>query len=90
MASMAVMEHYDQSNLGREGLFGLHFHTVVYHWRRSGQELKQGRNLEAGAEAEAMEGATHWLAPHGLLRQLSYRTQVQLHSQWAGPSPIND
>ena len=36
----------------------------------------QGRNLEAGADAEAMEGAAYWLAPHGLLSLLSYRTQV--------------
>jgi hypothetical protein len=31
----------------------LHFHTAVYHLRTSGQELKQTRNLEAGADAEA-------------------------------------
>jgi hypothetical protein len=37
-----------------------------------GQELKQGRNLEAGMDAEAMEGAAYWLAPHGLLSLLSY------------------
>jgi hypothetical protein len=40
--------------LGRKGL-GLYFHFIVYHWRKPGQELKQGRNLEAGADAEAME-----------------------------------
>jgi hypothetical protein len=38
-------------------------------------ELKQARNLEAGADAEAVEGAASWLAPHGLLSLLSYRTQ---------------
>ena len=27
-----------------------------------GQELKQGRDLEAGADAEVMEGAADWLA----------------------------
>jgi hypothetical protein len=37
---------------GGKGLFSLHFH----HERKSGQKLKQGRNLEAGADAEAMEG----------------------------------
>ena len=26
-------------------------------------------------DAEAMEGAAYWLAPHGLLSLLSYRTQ---------------
>jgi len=35
-------------------LFDLHFHITVHHQRRSGQELKQDRNLEAEAEAEAM------------------------------------
>jgi hypothetical protein len=35
-------------------LFGLHFH-IILHQRKSGQELTQGRNLEAGADAEAME-----------------------------------
>jgi hypothetical protein len=35
----------------------LHFFIVVYHWRKPEQELKQGRNLEAGANnADAMEG----------------------------------
>ena len=41
----------------------------------SGQELTQGRNLEAGADAEAVEGAAYWLASPGLLSLLSYRTQ---------------
>ena len=40
---------------GGEGLFGFHFHITVHRQRKSGQELKQGRNLEAGADAEAME-----------------------------------
>ena len=44
------------SNLGEKGLFGLHFHITVHHQRTSGQELQQGRNLEAGAKAEGMEG----------------------------------
>ena len=38
---------------GGDGLFGLYIHITVQ--RKSGQELKQGRNLEAGADAEAME-----------------------------------
>jgi len=29
----------------------------------SGQEFKQGRNLEAGADAEAVEDAAYWLGP---------------------------
>ena len=38
-------------------------------------ELKQSRNLEEGAAAEATEGAVHWLVPQGLLNLCSYRTQ---------------
>lgn len=34
-----------------------------------------GRNLEAGADTEAMEGATYWLAPHNLISLLSHRTR---------------
>jgi hypothetical protein len=37
--------------------------------------FKQGRILEAGADAEAAEGAASWLTPHGLLSLLFYRTQ---------------
>jgi hypothetical protein len=40
---------------GEKDLFGLHFHITVHHQRKLGQELKQGRNLEAGADAEAIE-----------------------------------
>ena len=32
------------------------------------EELKLGRNLQAGADAEAV----YWLAPHGLLSLISY------------------
>jgi hypothetical protein len=56
---MAVMKHCDQSNLGRKRFIQLML--------KSGQELKQGRNLEAGADPEAMEGCclqacSSWLA----------------------------
>jgi hypothetical protein len=39
---------------GGKGLFSLRFHIAVQHQRKSGLELTQGRNLEAGADAEAM------------------------------------
>jgi hypothetical protein len=50
-----------------ERTFGSHFHIAVHHQRKSGQEFKQGRNLEAGADAEAMKGCCFltcsiWLA----------------------------
>lgn len=38
-----------------KGLFGLHFHITIHHQRKSGQEIKQHKNVEAGADAEATE-----------------------------------
>jgi hypothetical protein len=64
-------------------------------------EGSQNRNsngsiLEAGADAEAMEGAAYWLAPYGLAEP---RTTSQamvpsimgwaLPLYWAGPSHLN-
>jgi hypothetical protein len=52
---MAVMKHHDQNaSWGRK--CGLCFHITVHHQQKSGQELKQGRNLEAGADAEGVGG----------------------------------
>ena len=64
-----------KASCGGKALFSLDFHSTVHHWRKSGLELKEGRKLEAGVHAEAMEGAASWLAPHGLHSLLSYRTQ---------------
>jgi hypothetical protein len=44
-------------------------------WSVAGWELTQGRNLEAGPDAEVVEGAVYWLASSDLLSLLSYRTQ---------------
>jgi hypothetical protein len=49
------MKDHDQSNLGIWGLFGLHFHIVVHCWRKPGQELEQGRHLEADADTEGLQ-----------------------------------
>ena len=59
-----------KNNLGRKGFFQLTLLSLFIQ-RKSGQKLKQGRNLEAGADAEVMEDAAYWLAPHGLLSLLS-------------------
>jgi hypothetical protein len=40
----------------REGLFGLYVHIIVHYLRKLEQQLKQSRNLEAGADAEATKG----------------------------------
>jgi hypothetical protein len=47
-------KHHDQEASWRgKGLLSLHFHIAVHH---EGQGLTQSKNLEAGADAEAMEG----------------------------------
>jgi len=41
--SIAVTKHHDQKHAGEERvLFCLHFQVIVHHWRKSGQEFKQG------------------------------------------------
>ena len=73
--TIAVMKHCEKVNQGAKGYYGLYFHISVHYGRKLRQELKQGRNLEAGADAEAMEGAAYWLPSPGLFSLLSYRTQ---------------
>ena len=36
-----------------ERVYLAYIFTPIHHWRKSAQKLKQGRNLEAGADAEA-------------------------------------
>jgi hypothetical protein len=45
--------------LGRKGLFSLYFHIIVHHQRKSGQEIRQGRNREGRADANAMEDCSY-------------------------------
>jgi hypothetical protein len=69
---------WPKARWGGNGLFGSHFHNAVHHWRKSGQELRQGRILEAGADAESMEGCCCLLAYFpGLLSLQSYRAQAE-------------
>ena len=51
----AVMTHHNQKELKKGRTCLVYTSTIVYHPRKSGQELTQGRNLKAGADAEAME-----------------------------------
>jgi hypothetical protein len=59
--------------LGREGFIQL----TLPHCCSSIKEVRTGTQAgqEAGADAEAMEGAAYWLASPDLLSLLSYRTQ---------------
>ena len=72
MVSIAATKLHDQK--ASWGGKGLYLHIAVQNQRKSGQELKQGRNLEAGADAEATEECC-LLACSYLLSLLSYSTQ---------------
>jgi hypothetical protein len=76
-ASTAMMKLHEQKACCGVGgrVYLLILPCCVNHQRKSGQEIKQGRNLEAGADAETMEGAAYWLASHALFIPLSYRPQ---------------
>ena len=71
--SIGVMKHLDQSNVGREGFISLILpYIIAHHQKQWGQELKHGRYLEAGADAEAIEGCcflacSPWLAQPAFL-----------------------
>ena len=45
-----------QKQVGKERLYFSYFHIAVHYQRKSGQEFKESRNLEIGADAEALEG----------------------------------
>lgn len=53
--TIAVTKYHDQCNLERKGFIWLIlFQIAVPYWEKSGQELKQKRNLEAAADTEAL------------------------------------
>ena len=55
--SIAAGQHHGQYQVGEERAYLAYTSTLLFHHqRKSGQELKQDRALEAGADAEAMEG----------------------------------
>lgn len=66
---LTVMKHRDQSTSGRKVLVQL---TLPHHCSSLKEVRRQGRILEAGANAKAVEGAAYWLVLHGLLSLPSY------------------
>ena len=54
-----------------ERVYSAYIFTLLYHQRKSAQELTQGRNLEAGVDAEAME-ESYLLACFPSLAQLAF------------------
>ena len=71
--SLAAIKHHDQKpSWGGKGLTQLTLLHCSLSLKKSGQELKQRRNLEAGADTEAMEGCcllacSPWLAQPAFL-----------------------
>ena len=65
----------------------LNFYSTIHHQRKPGQELKQGRTLEAGADAETMEGRCLLPCSPWLTQLLSFR--IQDHQPRVGPSSID-
>lgn len=52
--SVAEMKHDDLEQFGEERVYLAYISTVLHH-RKSGQEFKQGRTLEAVADAKVKE-----------------------------------
>jgi hypothetical protein len=54
---IAVMKHHEKKQVGEERVYSAYISTSEFIIEGSpGSNSKQGRNLEAGANAEAMEG----------------------------------
>lgn len=93
LVSIVVIIHYNQRQLGKESirLFPLTPYTPTRRELRAGTE---GRNLEAGTDAEAIKEC-YLLSCPLRLSQLDFlyipgpHIQEWQQPQWAGPSPIN-
>jgi hypothetical protein len=72
--SIPALKSWPRSSWGGKGLFSLHFHLAVHHWKKSGLELKQVREPEL--MQRPWRNVLYWLAFPGLLSLLSYRTKT--------------
>lgn len=89
--TVAVMKHYDQSNLGRKEFFLAHifFFLSLFIIKKI-----QDRKLEAGTNADAMEkccflACSSWLIQSVFLQNWGWLVQEWHHPQWTGTSFIN-
>ena len=81
--NIAVMIHHDQKQLEEETIY--FFHITVHHGQKSGQELKQGRNLEARADTDTMEECClSDCSPHFLMEPRTTR------QEWYSPIAISN
>lgn len=76
LLSIAVINAMTRSNWGGKGLFHLTVYSSPLEEARAGA---QGRTLELGIEAETMENAIYWFAPHGLLGLNFFSTYMSVH-----------
>jgi hypothetical protein len=82
---------------GEERVYSAYTSTLLFITKGSQDwnSNKVGRNLEAGADAEAIVGCCllacfPWLAQPDFLQNPRPPSQEWTYPQWAGPSPIND
>lgn len=88
--SLAVMKHHNQKQVGEEIAY-LSFTSILFIVGGSQVRNSWGRNLEAGAEAEAIEeccllACSSWLAQLSFLQNPGPLAQGWYLPQWAGPS----
>ena len=87
--SIPAQTSWPRSSWGGKGLFSLHFHIAVHHWKKSGLELKQVREQEL--MQRPWKDVLYWLAPLGLLSRLSSRTKTtspEMVPPTRGPPPL--
>ena len=83
--SFAETKYYEQKTSGGgKGLFRLYFHSMVHHWRKSGQELKQGRILKPGVDTEVIEVLLAGLHSHGF--SACSLIEPRTTCSWGGPT----
>ena len=76
--SIAVIKKYhDKKQCGEERVYVAYISWTTVHWGKSEHALKLGRTWRLELMQRPWRNAVYyWLAPHGLLSLLSYRTQV--------------
>jgi hypothetical protein len=75
-----MMKHHDQSNLKWKRFIWLIFPYHCSVLKEVAPELKQGRNLESGADTETMQGC-YLLAYSSCLAQPAFLENPGLHDQ---------
>ena len=84
--SSAMLKPHDQTQAGEERVCLAYTSTCGPSLKKSGQELKQGWNLEAGADAEAMAGCCLLACSDCfLIEPRTTSLGMAPLTQWAGP-----